>query len=117
MKSTKIMIWQIDRNKAAEKMFRDYDFVRDNLGGVDLRDYRKEFEGSVGTHDLDAIYMIFNSEARPERYRGRSLSIGDIVVVIGRWPRQKYRYWYVNSAGFRELTWADKGEVGSLKMK
>ena len=113
-KAKKVMIWQL-RKEAAEKMFLGYDYVRDNLGGVDLHEYRKAYEGDVGTDDLNEIYRIFNTESVPEGYRGRSLSVSDIVVVIGR--RQKYRYFYVDNVGFRELTWAEEFGPTSLKMK
>lgn len=113
----KVSIWQIDRNVAAEKMFREYDFVRDYMGGVDLHQYRKVYEGTVEVCDreltLEDIFEIFNSEP-PKGYRGHSLSVGDIIVIMKPHP---YRFFYVDKAGFRELTWADRALPPTMKMK
>ena len=113
-KPVKIQIWQLDRNVAAEKMFVDYDTVRDKFGGVDFTQYRKVYEGTVYTNNLDGIYMTFNVRV-PEDYKGRSSSVSDIIVIMGK--KKKYRYFYVDSFGFRKLTWDENSPVNRLKMR
>lgn len=46
---------------------------------------------------LDAIYQIHNRNDRPLRHKIRSMSKGDLIVILGR-------VFIVDSVGFEELT-------------
>ena len=55
-----------------------------NHGGVNFRDYETVYTGEITVTDpntiLDQIYTIFNT-AIPADYRGRSLSVSDLVAI------------------------------------
>lgn len=78
----KIKIYQITEEKdARDLMFMRKEWV-DHAGGVDPSEYELVFEGTVRAFDLDDVYAIFNDYARmPAGYRGRSLSVSDVVVT------------------------------------
>ena len=42
--------------------------------------YEPVFDGEVDAADLEEVYYIFNM-AHPEGYRGRSLSVSDVVEI------------------------------------
>lgn len=77
----KIKIYQIAEAKDKRNlMFMRFEFVQRH-GGVDPTEYELVFEGEVNTTELDRVYCIFNNYATmPTDYRGRSLSVSDVVV-------------------------------------
>lgn len=78
----KIQLYQIAPEKDKNNLlFRNYDFVM-NHGGIDYDSYELVFEGEVEAKRLDDIYTIFNLH-HPEGYKGRSMSVSDIVYAEG----------------------------------
>lgn len=80
-----------------DNLFMPYDFTMKH-GGIKLNDYKMIYEMNMVNHrgiydSLNMIYDRFNLY-HPEDYRGRSLSVSDIVELNG----DKY---YVDSLGFK----------------
>ena len=80
--------------------FRDYDSAMES--GFDVSEYDKVYEYEDYSNDLERVFEKFNI-AFPDDYRGRSLSVSDIVVMDGIG-------FYVDSIGFRELLPEDTPE-------
>ncbi len=78
----KIELYQISPEKDKNNlMYMNSDFVMKH-GGIDYDSYELVFEGEVNAKRLDDIYRIFNLE-HPEGYKGRSMSVSDIVYAKG----------------------------------
>lgn len=78
----KIELYQISPEKDKNNlMFMNYKFMT-NHGGIDYDSYELVFEGEVNAKRLDDIYRIFNLE-HPEGYKGRNMSVSDIVYAEG----------------------------------
>ena len=78
-----------------------YDFAKNN--GFKFEDYElvydanKQVQKNYNKKDLlEHIFEVFNIK-RPSDFKGRSLSVSDIVVI-----ENKYIY-YTDSIGFKEL--------------
>lgn len=61
--------------------------------------YDKVFEGEVECGTLEEVYQMFNI-GQPDGYRGRSLSVSDVVEVVGE---EKSTFHFCDSIGFREV--------------
>ena len=59
----------------------------------------KVFEGEVECGTLEEVYQMFNLD-HPDGYRGRSLSVSDVIEVIGE---EKSTFHFCDSIGFREV--------------
>lgn len=63
--------------------------------------YDKLFEGEVGCGNLEDVFQMFNL-SHPAGYRGRSLSVSDVVAVCD--PNTGVeRYYFCDSIGFKEI--------------
>ena len=78
----KIKLFQINLDRDAYGLaFMSHDWS-ERHGGPSEENYDLVFEGEVNAQDLEAIYTIFNTDL-PEGYRGRSMSVSDIVQAEG----------------------------------
>ena len=59
----------------------------------------KVFEGEVDCGTLEEVYQMFNLD-HPDGYQGRSLSVSDVVEVVGE---EKSTFHFCDSIGFREV--------------
>ena len=70
-----------------------------------ISDYKNIYSGTINKEGrsieqiLEEIYTIFNI-AHPKDYKGRSLSVSDVVAI--RYDAE-VSYYYVDSFGFAEL--------------
>lgn len=62
---------------------------------VNLNDYEEVWSGEVEAKDLEDVYFIFNMN-HPLNYKGRSLSVSDIVEENGH-------KWYCDIIGWKLL--------------
>lgn len=62
---------------------------------VNLNDYEEVWSGEVEAKDLEDVYFIFNMN-HPLNYKGRSLSVSDIVEENGH-------KWYCDTIGWKLL--------------
>jgi hypothetical protein len=93
----KIKIYQIPEEKdRRDLMFRNYENAQ-SRGGVDLAEYDLVFDGEVEVNSLETVYCLFNQRSLiPQDYRGRSLSVSDIVETAEG-------FFFCDSVGFVEL--------------
>ena len=100
----KIRIYQInlmcDTNKMA---FRPYeDLKKKGWQGcpfVDFEIYDKVFEGEVDCKTLEEVFIMFNTTSHPEGYKGRNLSVSDVVEVME--GGTDIGFYYCDSVGFK----------------
>ena len=89
-------IIQIKDVENCEYAFRHYNRVKDK---IDLKDYEVVYEGELDYPEmpnaLEELFEIFNIR-RPEDFKGRSMSVSDIVEVDGE-------NYYCDAAGWKEL--------------
>jgi len=103
-----IRIYQINMDRDTErKAFEGLDNLKRLWGSPDIDSslYDKVYEGEVDCDSLEGVYSIFNAY-HPEDYRGRSLSVSDVVEVIdppkivGEIENNSGRHSYTNLADY-----------------
>ena len=80
----KINIYQINHERDDKRlMFFGLDEVQKLTGSkmVKAEIYDKIFSGDVDCHSLEDVYRKFNEE-HPAGYKGRSLSVSDVVEIV-----------------------------------
>ena len=89
-------IKQIKDVDNCEYAFKHYNWCKDQ---IDLNDYKVVYEGELEYPEmpnaLEELFEIFNIR-RPEDFKGRSMSVSDIVEVDGK-------NYYCDAAGWVEL--------------
>ena len=98
----KIAIYQINPDRDENNVaFLNYENLERFQGSAELRSeiYDKVFEGEVECGTLEEVYQMFNLD-HPDGYRGRSLSVSDVVEVVGE---EKSTFHFCDSIGFREV--------------
>lgn len=96
----KIRIYQVDGKK--DVCFRDMEFLKTRLRRQpNPRDYHLTYEGSVVATNLESLYAIFNI-ARPTDYKGRSMSVSDVVEVVDSDHVPK-GFYFCDTIGFKEI--------------
>lgn len=81
----KIAIYQINPDRDENNVaFLNYENLERFQGSAALRSeiYDKVFEGEVECGTLEEVYQMFNLD-HPDGYQGRSLSVSDVVEVVG----------------------------------
>lgn len=97
-----IAIYQINPDRDENNVaFLNYENLERFQGSAALRSeiYDKVFEGEVDCGTLEEVYQMFNLD-HPDGYRGRSLSVSDVVEVVGE---EKSTFHFCDSIGFREV--------------
>ena len=93
-----IKIYQIDLDLDVNRLaFEPFDYVK----SVDSEIYQRVYEGSVEAKDLEDVFRIFNIE-KPEDYKGRSLSVSDVIEVV-KSDSCEPGFYYCDSFGFKEI--------------
>ena len=100
-----IKIYQINHDRDQHGvMFVGYDELAryQKTSKIDSSIYDKVFEGIVPGNSLATVYYQFNTE-HPPGYRGRSLSMSDIVEIV---DSQVYTpgFYYCDRYGFTEVS-------------
>lgn len=107
----KIRIYQIDLDLDINRLaFLPYEYIqtKQNSPAVDAEIYRRVYEGSIEANNLEDVYRIFNID-RPKDYKGRSLSVSDVVEIVGAESKES-GFYYCDSIGFRKIEF-DAGAV------
>ena len=97
----RIGIYQLDSDKDTRRVkFENYEQT-ERHGGVRASEYKCVFHGDVKARDLDDIYHIFNGYREPYigTFQGHSLSVSDVVEVLGDIPEMYGRVDYLGSNG------------------
>lgn len=68
---------------------------------IDSSIYDCVFDGEVGCEGLEDVYKTFNLE-HPEGYRGRSLSVSDVVEIIEAEDVES-DFYFCDSVGFKKV--------------
>lgn len=95
-----IKIYQIDPNKDKNRVsFLPYGFLKE----FDFSIYNEVWSGEEpdGCDDLDGIYVVFNLH-HPDDFYGHSLSVSDIVQIIGS-DEESNGFYYCDSIGWEKL--------------
>lgn len=99
-----IKIFQIDMNKDVNKvMFRPYHTFEKYDIQFDFSIYNEVWSGEEpdGCDDLEGIFEVFNLY-HPKDFTGHSLSVSDIVQIIGS-DEGSNGYYYCDSFGWEKL--------------
>lgn len=103
MSLKKITIYQIDKDIDYDEVcFSPYDNL-ENLQGtkdIDSSIYMNVFSGTVESGGLEDIYRVFNTNS-PDGYKGRSLSVSDVVAIENE--NMETKYFYCDKCGFVEV--------------
>lgn len=92
----RLRIYQINMERDKDrKVFLPYT----KTGTIDSRIYDLVFDGTVSCKTLDEVYYLFNME-HPKGYKGRSLSVSDIVEQR---ENGKSKFYFCDSIGFKEV--------------
>ena len=95
----KIKLYQIAPEKDDKNlMFMGFEFTVLH-GGINADSYEIVFDGDLPAQTAEDVFRIFNLE-HPNGYRGRSMSVSDIVWMEG------IGYWFCDSIGFRQIKFA-----------
>ena len=97
----RIRIYQIEMSLDEQNVaFRPYTEMQEKYSGdIPAELYRMIYEGVVPTKELSVVFYIFNM-AHPQDYRGRSLSVSDVIEVV---EESSSTFYYVDTIGFREV--------------
>ncbi len=99
-----IRIYQINMERDLNRVaFCSHDQLEKYQGSseIDSKIYDKGYEGAVEASGLEDVYRVFNLE-HPSEYRERSLSVSDIVEVIGGGDAEP-GFHYCDSFGFQKV--------------
>ena len=100
----KIRIFQINSDKDEQRvMFMSHDRLERFQGSaeVDSKIYDKVYDKEVDCSNLEAIYAMLNID-HPADYRGRSLSVSDVVEVCES-DTVPQGFYFCDSFGFRQV--------------
>ena len=82
-------------------VFRSFDSIRNKKNGFSFTDYELVYEGEIDDNEinfvLEELFVLFNLSDRPEGFKGRSMSVSDIVELDGE-------YYYCDIFGFKKIT-------------
>lgn len=97
-----IKIFQVNMDRDTDRIaFESMDYLQRYGQTVRPELYDKLFEGEVGCGNLEDVFQLFNL-SHPAGYRGRSLSVSDVVAVSDP-DTGAERYYFCDSIGFKEI--------------
>lgn len=108
-----IRIYQINSERDTNHVvFMGYDNLFKLQGSREINSslYDKVFEGEVNCSTLEKLYEIFNLE-HPEGYKGRSMSVSDVVEIIDGTTGKSY-FHFCDIVGFRPVSFKYDARYG-----
>ena len=125
----KIRIYQINLERDIMRVaFSSYDQLEEMTGSpvtIDSSIYDLVYEGEVDCQDLEDVVQVFNLH-HPSDYRGRSLSVSDIVEVIevetdadnnsSLGHPVEAGFYYCNSFGFKKVSFGSPQEDKRIRV-
>ena len=110
-----IRIYQINAERDIDnKMFASIHSLERDGKNIDSEIYDRVFEGEVVAENLEDVYVKFNMEI-PTDYKGRSLSVSDVIEVIDS-ETIKNGFYFVDRFGFKPIEF-DVSKVQVLENK
>ena len=100
----KIKLYQVNMERDTNRVaFTGYENLEKFQGSpeIDSKIYDKVFSGNVDCKTLDDVYSRFNTD-HPTGYRGRSLSISDVVEVLEDESLEK-GFYFCNTYDFKKV--------------
>lgn len=97
-----IAIYQVNMDRDNDNVaFLNYENLERFQGSnmINSKIYDKVFEGEVDCGSLEEVYRMFNID-HPDGYRGRSLSVSDVVEVASE---GKSTFYFCDSISFKEI--------------
>ena len=90
------------------RLFLSFDTTVREFGRVDLSRYYTADHGTVEAPDEEAacerLFVIYNSDKRPDGYNGRSMSVSDVVNLWDNSANPPVKSsWFCDSFGFKLL--------------
>ena len=107
-----ITIYQINLDRDEKNIaFFGYDRLERFQGTQEINSsiYDKVYEGSINGSSLEDVYTKFNID-HPSDYRGRSLSVSDIVGVSNS-PDVLDGFYFCDSVGFKAVSFVPEKAV------
>lgn len=96
-----IRIYQINVNRDVNNnVFMGSDRLIARNKKIDFASYDLVYEGNPGCNDLEDIFHEFNIGI-PAGHKGRSLSVSDIVELVGNDPESGF--YFCDSFGWKKL--------------
>lgn len=110
----KIRIYQIEMSLDEKHVaFMSYAYMQERYPeGIPAELYRLVYEYESRTANLERLFYIFNME-HPADYKARSMSLSDVVEVID--PEKGSRFYFCDTAGFREVSFDVSLALGGLQ--
>lgn len=98
----KITLYQIIAEFDTDQlMFNSFDYMRIACGNkIPAHLYEAVYSGEFDTERLSDIFYIFNQDF-PDDYRGRSMSVSDVLEVI-KSPTES-TFYYCDNVGYKEI--------------
>lgn len=101
---TEIIIYQInldrDEYQVAFERYSSLSMIQDSAK-VNSSIYDKVFEGEISAENLEDVYRKFNID-QPEGYKGRCLSVSDVVEVV-RSDSIASGFYFCDAIGFKKI--------------
>lgn len=113
----KLKIYQINMGRDNDRVaFMGLDEFPRFSGSPEINSsiYDCAYEGEVDCYSLEEVFQKFNCD-RPDGYKGRSMSVSDIVEVIESEAFEK-GFYYCDSIGFQEVAF-DPEKAQPMKPK
>ena len=107
----RIFQMNIDRDERMLKFRGHEDFIK--KGGIDPTAYDCVFHGDLEAKSLDDVFNILNRDKKPGTYQGHSLSVSDIVEIIGDIPKVYGRVEFYDQNG-KVYDWVECPDKQSL---
>ena len=109
-----IRIYQVNHERDVNNTaFFGYEMLEKLQGKAEINSdiYDCVFAGEVDCNNLEDVYQMFNLN-HPQGYKGRSLSVSDIVEV--RDSNDKSEFYFCDSVGFISVDF-DKDKINTIK--
>lgn len=99
-----IRVYQIDTARDTNHLhFMNYEFSVSHGWKPEL--YDLVFDGELDVNTLDDIFTVLNIGAKPDNYKGYSLSVSDIVEIV---KDDKSKFYFCDSFGWVEIEFDTK---------
>lgn len=110
----RLRIYQMNLDRDDQMLkFRSYDdFLK--KGGVNPAQYDCVFFGDLDAKNLDDVFTILNRDKKPGIFQGHSLSVSDVVEIIGDIPQVYGRVEFFDQKG-NVYDWVECSDKASLE--
>ncbi len=99
----RIRLYQIDTALEREFVkYLSYENTIRRIGAIDPKMYRVVFEGEVECADPEEVYKLFNVGEKPANYHGASMSVSDVLYVMGG-TNVIPGFYFCDTIGFKKI--------------